>query len=254
MTPPIATVQGAIKPRHDTVEGTDVYVLLGLTSLRTTMTSATVVPEPQRYAPSLHALLRRRQSDTRIAGNSYWWRTVDHGQEYVVKQFLAPVLPAADRHSRVADETRVRCRHFFDRVMEVDRLLASCTTKDLLSRTEAFGVVDRHFFRVVRYVEGTLLSEVTVGDMHCSEAIYAAHAMAEGLSVLHGTGLVHGDLARNIILPSAANLPRAVILDIDNCWRPGEHEPRQAGVHADPTFSAPEAQRGDWERQLTYIR
>jgi serine/threonine-protein kinase len=152
----------------------------------------------------------------------------------VAIKLIRPSYGAHNAHERFLTEARAMARVRHENVVEI----------------YAFGEIDGAPYFVMEYVPGTnvanWLDDLILNDRLPSidEALGFLDQICRGVSAIHASGTVHGDLKPSNVLLGPAS--RVAIADLglsrlfDTSGRPGEHP--MAGT---PAYMAPEFSRSD---------
>ncbi|TDQ53620.1 serine/threonine protein kinase [Actinorugispora endophytica] len=177
-------------------------------------------------------------------GQCRWAFAVRDGDEYFLKEFLAPTYPIPESPgSATTKERKLRkCEKFEEHHQSVTSALAP------LSKTGGNLVTTRDFFRegakyykVTEKVDVTSLSPRMISREPVERRILVLLTVAHSLEILHRAGLVHGDLKpENILIKETAKgYYAAKLIDFDNAFFSGRPVPPEDMV-GDPNYYSPE--------------
>ncbi len=146
-----------------------------------------------------------------------------------------PVAIKVLRHDQAFDATRI------ERFQREASILASLRHPNLVE-VHAFRATEEEVYFVMELVEGPTVASL-LEDHQRNGASLDIEAVAEvigevgdALEVMHGAGLVHGDVKPlNIVLDRKGE--RAVLVDVGESRRPDDERPR----NGTPGFAAPES-------------
>ncbi|MDS0133231.1 MULTISPECIES: protein kinase domain-containing protein [unclassified Amycolatopsis] len=182
------------------------------------------------------------------AGKCLWAFARKDGEQFFIKEYLDPKRPRPDSMGSVADKKRrhAECRRFELRQRQVaDSLRSDHPKAGNLVLTRDFFVDGTRYYKVTERIAA---ADVRPHELDPASQLVLVRTLAESLSLLHETGIVHGDLKpENVLLhqPEGSRLHIAKLIDFDDAYPVGDPPPRTV-VAGNPLYGAPE-----W---LGYIR
>lgn len=181
------------------------------------------------------------------AGKCLWAFAEKDGEEYFIKEFLDPKRPRPDGMGSPADKQRrlAACRRFEHHHRKVFTILRAdhLHAGNLVLATDFFADGTR-YYKVTRRVHGTDIAPHTLTP---ELQIILLRTLADSLRLLHGSGIVHGDLKPDNVLlhqPKRSDLYTAKLIDFDDAYPAGDPPGRDL-VGGNPLYGAPE-----WLRYL----
>lgn len=190
------------------------------------------------------------------AGKCLWAYAEKDGEEFFIKEFLDPKRPRPDAMGSPEDKARryEECLRFEERHYRVARLLRP---NDLhagnLVLTVDFFAEGTRYYKVTRRVHA---ADVVPHELPRLRQLVLLRTLVDSLHLLHGSGIVHGDLKPDNVLlhrPARSDLCVAKLIDFDDAYRAGEPPPPDS-IGGDPRYGAPEwlrYLRGDASMRLT---
>ncbi|MFC0115518.1 protein kinase domain-containing protein [Kibdelosporangium aridum] len=182
------------------------------------------------------------------AGKCLWAFAEKDGKEYFIKEFLDPKIPRADAMGSVADKKRryAECERFEQRHRQVMQLLnADWMHAGNLVPAVDFFAEETRYYKVTERVEH---EDVEPHELPWNKQRLLLRTLADSLRLLHGCGIVHGDLKpENVLLhrPPQSTLLTAKLIDFDDAYPAGQ-PPSAETIGGDAVYCAPE-----W---LRYVR
>ncbi len=181
------------------------------------------------------------------AGKCLWAYAEKGGEEFFIKEFLDPKRPRPDAMGSPEDKKRRQdeCLRFEQRHHRVARLLRAddLHAGNLVLAVDFFAEGTR-YYKVTRRVRA---ADVAPHELSHERQLVLLNTLADSLRLLHGHGIVHGDLKPDNVLlhqPPGSDLYVAKLIDFDDAYRAGEPPPPDA-IGGDPRYGAPE-----WLRYL----
>jgi eukaryotic-like serine/threonine-protein kinase len=181
------------------------------------------------------------------AGKCLWAFATRDGVEYFIKEFLDPKIPrpdgmgsVADKQRRFAECERFRARH--ERIMAM--LPADHEDAGNLVLAVDFFAEGTRYYKVTPRITAT---DAVPHELPPRAQLVLLRTLADSLRLLHGRGMVHGDLKpENVLLakPRQGSLRIAKLIDFDDGYPAGEPPPKET-IGGNPLYGAPE-----WLRYL----
>lgn len=176
------------------------------------------------------------------AGKCLWAFAEKDGKEYFVKEFLEPVLPRPDSMGSPASKQRryALCQEFERRHQHVFSLLRAddLNAGNLVLPVDFFADGTR-YYKVTERVHNV---EADTTALTPVAQVVLLRTLVDSLVLLHGNGMVHGDLKpANILLhrPKNSMFHTAKLIDFDDAYQAGDPPPREV-IGGDPSYGAPE--------------
>lgn len=201
-----------------------------------------------RLGQAVHGYLITSKPTNANAGKCLWAFAEKDGEAFFVKEFLEPKRPRADSMGSPEDK---RCRYAacqrFERRHE--RLLTLLRADDLYAGNLVlpvdFFADGTRYYKVTKRIDAatTVPHELAAGQQ-----VVLLRTLADSLRLLHGHGIVHGDLKpENVLLhrPARSKFYTAKLIDFDDSYQTGQPPPVDT-VGGSPEYAAPE-----W---LDYVR
>jgi serine/threonine protein kinase len=181
------------------------------------------------------------------AGKCLWAFATRDGAEYFIKEFLDPKIPRPDGMGSVADKQRrfAECKRFearHERIMEL--LPADHEDAGNLVLAVDFFAEGTRYYKVTPRVN---TAEAVPDELTPRAQLVLLRTLADSLRLLHGSGIVHGDLKpENVLLakPRQGSLSIAKLIDFDDGY-PASNPPPSETIGGNPLYGAPE-----WLRYL----
>ncbi len=176
------------------------------------------------------------------AGKCVWAFAEKDGEEFFIKEFLDPKLPKPDGMGTVADKQRryAACMVFEKHHRKVFTLLRP---DDLhagnLVLANDFFADGTHYYKVTRRIRA---ENVEPHRLSRAQQIVLLRTLADSLRLLHGRGIVHGDLKPDNVLltrPRGSEFHIAKLIDFDDAYPAGDPPARDL-VGGNPVYGAPE--------------
>lgn len=181
------------------------------------------------------------------AGKCLWAFATRDGSEYFIKEFLDPKIPRPDGMGSVADKERrfAECRRFEARHERIMKLLPADheDAGNLVLAVDFFAEGTR-YYKVTPRVDAT---DAVPHELTHRAQLVLLRTLADSLRLLHGSGIVHGDLKpENVLLakPRQGSLLVAKLIDFDDGYPAGDPPP-SGTIGGNPLYGAPE-----WLRYL----
>ncbi|MBW8485939.1 protein kinase domain-containing protein [Actinomadura parmotrematis] len=182
------------------------------------------------------------------AGKSVWAFAERDGTEYFIKRFLEPKRPQAGSgaSARSRELRLAECRDFERRHSEVGEALRQRRSDSGSGNL----VVPLHFFvagsTYYKVTEKVVVADADPTSFSAKEKLVLLRTLALSVRVLHGIGIVHGDLKPTNVLierrPDATAFHPAKLIDFDDSYLTGR-PPAPGVVGGDQLFGAPELLR-----------
>lgn len=188
-----------------------------------------------------------------------WAFAVRDGEEYFIKQFLAPKRPRPDAGSERSRQLRMRlCQDFEERHRSImERLRPDMHGGGHLVLATDFFVHGTTYYKVTARIDTSTLEKPQLLDPRHKTVLLKT--LAVSVNLLHGIGVVHGDLkpANVLVQKYGGNAFHiAKVIDFDDSYLSGS-PPGRDDIAGDSLYGAPEWRRyvqGDESvqpRQLT---
>jgi serine/threonine protein kinase len=181
------------------------------------------------------------------AGKCLWAFAEKDGSDYFIKEFLDPKIPKPDSMGSVADKERrfAECKRFAERHLRMMNLLRAdhLHAGNMVLAVDFFAEGTR-YYKVTPRIRPT---DASPQDLQPRGQLVLLRTLADSLQLLHGHGIVHGDLKpENVLLarPGQGPLLIAKLIDFDDAYPVGDPPPR-AVIGGNPLYGAPE-----WLRYL----
>jgi len=181
------------------------------------------------------------------AGKCVWAFAEKDGEEYFIKEFLDPKRPRPDSMGSVEDKKRryAECQRFERRHQKLIRMLpADDLHAGNLVLARDFFAEGTRYYKVSARIHG---EDITPAELAPHQQLVLLRTLADSLQLLHGRGIVHGDLRPdNVMLhrPRGSDLYTAKLIDFDDAYPAGE-PPARDQIGGSPLYGAPE-----WLRYL----
>jgi serine/threonine protein kinase len=181
------------------------------------------------------------------AGKCLWAFATRDGVEYFIKEFLDPKIPRPDGMGSVADKERrlAECRSFAARHARIMAMLPADHqgAGNLVLAVDFFAEGTR-YYKVTPRITAT---DAVPHELAPRAQLVLLRTLADSLRLLHGRGMVHGDLKpENVLLAKSrqGSLLVAKLIDFDDGYPTGEPPPKDS-IGGNPLYGAPE-----WLRYL----
>jgi len=176
-------------------------------------------------------------------GQSKWTFAGRGGREYFLKEFLSPKYPADD--APMSDSTkqakRERCRQFEERHLAVIAALRprSGSGGNLVVATDFF-LFRTKYYKVTERINIASVKPRDIAAFPVDDQLGVMLSATHSLRVLHGAGLVHGDVKPdNLLIKQDASGYVARVIDFDECFFVGRPPPPEDLVSTD-VYHSPE--------------
>ncbi|MGX1916070.1 protein kinase domain-containing protein [Streptomyces phaeochromogenes] len=176
------------------------------------------------------------------AGNCLWAFAERNGQEYFVKQFLDPKRPRPESMGSADSKRRLQkvCAEFERRHETViDRIDPSGLDAGNLVTAVDFFCEGTTYYKVTERVHAVELPPTST--LSALQRKVLLRTLGDSLQLLHGLGIVHGDLKPTNVLVEARPGPLyiAKVIDYDDAYVSGS-PPEQGVIGGDVIYGAPE--------------
>lgn len=195
-------------------------------------------------------------------GLSRWAFARRDGQEYFLKEFLAPTYPVdgAPGSPATRQKKRQQCEEFEAQHRALKRAVdsASAAGGNLIKTIDFFRVGAR-YYKVTEKVDVSGLGVADIAALPIERRILIMKTVAHSLSVLHNLKIVHGDLKPGNVLIKRSKTGDFVakLIDFDNSYFDGKPATVREEIVGDVTYYSPELARyivGDSHTMATDLR
>lgn len=183
---------------------------------------------------------------TTAGGGLCKWTFVERaGKQYFFKEFLAPTYPTEDAPGspKTKEQKRERCRIFEAHHRALKTAIdARCGTGGNLIYTVDFFRAGAKYYKVTEKVDVSALNVKNIAALPLEKKVLILKTVAHSLDILHGLGIVHGDLKPDNILikQTAEDYYTAKLIDFDNSYFSGKPPAASEEVVGDMVYYSPE--------------
>lgn len=180
------------------------------------------------------------------AGLSKWTFAERDGQEFFLKEFLAPTYPEDDGPGspKTKEAKRARCAAFEQhhrRIMEATRRVSG-PGGNLVVTVDFFRWGSK-YYKVTEKIEAAGLEVPDIAVLPIAHRLIICKAGTHSVKILHGLGIVHGDLKPpNALIKKTERAYTAKLIDFDSSFFEGE-APVAAEIVGTPEYYSPELLR-----------
>lgn len=186
-----------------------------------------------------------RDFTTAGGGLSKWTFAERGGKQYFFKEFLAPTYPTDESpgSAKIKQQKRERCRIFEHHHSALKKAIdARCGTGGNLIYTVDFFRSGTKYYKVTEKVDVSTLTVKNIATLPLEKKVLILKTVAHSLDILHGLGIVHGDLKPDNILikQTAEGFYTAKLIDFDNSYFSGKPPAASEEVVGDMVYYSPE--------------
>ena len=186
-----------------------------------------------------------RDFTTAGGGLSKWTFAERGGKQFFFKEFLAPTYPLEESPGspKIKAQKRERCRLFEQHHSALKKAIdAKCGTGGNLIYTVDFFRSGTKYYKVTEKVDVSTLTVKNIAALPFEKKILILKTVAHSLEILHGLGIVHGDLKPDNILikQTAEDFYTAKLIDFDNSYFSGKPPAISEEVVGDMVYYSPE--------------
>ena len=186
-----------------------------------------------------------RDFTTAGGGLSKWTFAERGGKQYFFKEFLAPTFPLDESPGspKIKAQKRERCRLFEQHHSALKKAIdAKCGTGGNLIYTVDFFRSGTKYYKVTEKVDVSTLTVKNIAALPFEKKVLILKTVAHSLEILHGLGIVHGDLKPDNILikQTAEGYYTAKLIDFDNSYFSGNPPAASEEVVGDMVYYSPE--------------
>lgn len=186
-----------------------------------------------------------RDFTTAGGGLSKWTFAERSGKQYFFKEFLSPTYPTDDSPGgpKTKADKRARCGLFEEHHRALKKAIdAKCGTGGNLIYTVDFFRAGTKYYKVTEKVDVSTLTIKNIATLPLEKKVLILKTVAHSLDILHGLGIVHGDLKPDNILikQTAEDYYTAKLIDFDNSYFSGKPPAISEEVVGDMVYYSPE--------------
>lgn len=186
-----------------------------------------------------------RDFTTAGGGLSKWTFAERGGKQYFFKEFLAPTYPTDESPGspKTKQQKRERCKLFEHHHKALkDAIAAKCSEGGNLVYTLNFFRSGTKYYKVTEKIDVSGLTVKKISALPLEKKVLILKTVAHSLDILHGLGIVHGDLKPDNILikQTAEDYYTAKLIDFDNSYFSGKPPAISEEVVGDMVYYSPE--------------
>jgi len=194
---------------------------------------------------NINGYLILRDFTTAGGGLSKWTFAERGGKQYFFKEFLAPTFPLDESPGspKTKQQKRERCRLFEQHHGALkDAIAARCGEGGNLVYTLNFFRSGTKYYKVTEKIDVSGLTVKNISALPLEKKVLILKTVAHSLDILHGLGIVHGDLKPDNILikQTAEDYYTAKLIDFDNSYFSGKPPAISEEVVGDMVYYSPE--------------
>ncbi len=178
------------------------------------------------------------------SGFSKWGFVKRGGQEFFLKEFLSPVYPVCrEVLSEEQIESKIKiCKRFEAEKSRMYRTISECASGNIVPIAQFFRHKS-HYYIITEKIDAKPLSVENINQMSQSQKLIITKIICYSLSLLHGKGIVHGDIKPDNLLFSKTErgIYTAKLIDFDASFFADNPPKASDGFQGDMIFLAPES-------------
>ncbi len=178
------------------------------------------------------------------SGFSKWGFASRDGEQYFIKEFLAPIFPVC--HELLTDEqieAKVRiCKKFEAEKSRIYRAISECSNGNIVPIAQFFRHKS-HYYITTEKINAKPLSVENINQMSEAQKLIITKIICYSVSLLHGKGIVHGDIKPdNLLFSKTENgIYTAKLIDFDSSFFVDNPPKNNEDFQGDMIFLAPES-------------
>jgi len=181
-------------------------------------------------------------------GMSQWSFAAKGSKQYFIKAFLAPTYPVdgSPGSPKLKRDKRRRCQQFEQRQRALmEKLSPKGGAGGNLVITLDFFRSGAKYYKITDKVDTAGLTLPQLAALPPTRKILVLRTIAHSLAMLHGEGIVHGDLKPDnmLVKQTSGGQYVAKLIDFDDSYLAGEPPANPDEVVGDPVYYSPELLR-----------
>lgn len=178
------------------------------------------------------------------SGFSKWGFAKRGGEEYFIKEFLAPIYPV--NHELLSDEQIERkiriCKKFEVEKSRLYRAISECSNGNIVPVAQFFRHKS-HYYIITEKINAKKLAIEDIKAMPLGQKLIITKIIAYSVGLLHSKGIVHGDIKPdNLLFSKSPNgIYTAKLIDFDSSFFADNPPKNNEDFQGDMIFLAPES-------------
>ncbi len=178
------------------------------------------------------------------SGFSKWGFAKRGGQEFFLKEFLSPIYPVCrDELSDEQVESKIKiCKKFEAEKSRIYHAISECASGNIVPIAQFFRHKS-HYYIVTEKINAKPLSIEDINRMSDNQKLIITKIICYSLSLLHGKGIIHGDLKPDNLLfsKSERGIYTAKLIDFDASFFVDNPPKNSDEFQGDMIYLAPES-------------
>ncbi len=155
------------------------------------------------------------------SGFSKWGFAVKDGEEYFIKEFLAPIYPVNREvlsQEQIMSKIKI-CKDFEREKGRLYRAISECSNGNIVPVAEFFRFKS-HYYIVTEKINAKPLTVAEISGMSDDQKLIITKIITYSLGLLHSKGIIHGDIKPdNLLFSKTPNgIYTAKLIDFDSSF------------------------------------
>ena len=178
------------------------------------------------------------------SGFSKWGFAEKDGEEYFIKEFLAPIYPVNREllsEEQIMSKIKI-CKNFEKEKSRLYRAISECTNGNIVPVAEFFRYKS-HYYIVTEKINARPLTVGEISGMSDGQKLIITKIIAYSLGLLHSKGIIHGDIKPdNLLFSKTPNgIYTAKLIDFDSSFFADAVPEKGEDFQGDLIYFAPES-------------